>query len=154
MDAKEKFWIDFFDTVHNGYNTKNSPGKCEGDTLSQHPKKEEISEKIRKSKLGDKNPMKKYGGLRGDKNGMYGKKGKLAPSHRECFSINKITNEIKFFNTLQEMKRYYNVTTLGMVSSRCSGKTKKDYNGYYFKYKNDYDKSQTTIENMSDDISE
>lgn len=38
------------------YNTKFSKGKCGGDTLSQHPNKEEICKKIAESKYGGKNP--------------------------------------------------------------------------------------------------
>lgn len=148
LDAKEIFWINFFDSVHKGYNSKNSSGKCGGDTLSNHPNKKDISIKISISKLGDKNPMRKNGGLKGNKNGMFGKRGKDVPSHRECLSINKKTGEIKFFDTLKDMQEFYHVTTLGMVSSRCSGRTKKDFNGFYFKYRDDYEKSQTTIENL------
>lgn len=154
LDAKEIFWINFFDSVHNGYNTKETSGKCGGDTLSNHPNKEEISEKIRLSKLGNKNPMRINGGLKGERNGMFGKRGKNAPSHRECLSINKHTNEIKFFDTLKDMQNFYGVTTLGMVSNRCSGHTKSDYKGFYFKYKDDYEESQTTIENVSKDKNE
>lgn len=154
LDEKEIFWINFFDTIHSGYNTKSSPGKCGGDTLSNHPKKKEISKKISESKLGDKNPMRVNGGLFGKRNGMFGKTGKHAPSHRKCVSINKSTGEVKNFDTLTDMQIYYHVKTLGMVSSRCSGRTKSDFNGFIFRYKDDYEKSQTTNESISLDISE
>ena len=150
LDEKEFYWINYYNSVNNGYNTKNCKGKCGGDTLSNHPNKKQISEKIRKSKIGNKNPMRIYGGLKGSKNGMYGKRGKEVPSHKECVAVNIKTNEAILFDTLSDLKEYYNVTTLGMVSNRCSGKTKSDYNGYKFLYKDDYDKSATTIESIAD----
>lgn len=86
LDDKELFWINKLDAVNKGYNSKAVKGKCGGDTLSNHPNKEAISEKIRQSKLGDKNPMRIYGGLKGERNGMYGKQmsneAKLAISNK------------------------------------------------------------------------
>lgn len=79
LDEKEIYYIKLYDSVKNGYNSKDSIGKCGGDTLSEHQNLDEIKEKIRQSKLGDKNPMKIYGGLHGPRNGMYGKNGKLNP---------------------------------------------------------------------------
>ncbi|WP_297993255.1 GIY-YIG nuclease family protein [uncultured Clostridium sp.] len=73
LDEREYYWICFYDSVKKGYNTKNSIGKCGGDTLSNHPNKELISKKISNSKIGDKNPMRINGGLKGERNGMYGK---------------------------------------------------------------------------------
>lgn len=86
LDEKEYFWINKLDTVNKGYNSRAVKGKCGGDTLSNHPNKNIISEKIRQSKIGDKNPMRIYGGLKGEKNGMYGKhmsaEAKLAISNK------------------------------------------------------------------------
>lgn len=73
LDKREYYWICFYDSVSKGYNTKDSIGKCGGDTLSNHPNKELISKKLSESKLGDKNPMRINGGLKGERNGMYGK---------------------------------------------------------------------------------
>lgn len=73
LDEREYYWICFYDSIIKGYNTKNSIGKCGGDTLSNHPNKELISKKLSESKLGDKNPMRINGGLKGERNGMYGK---------------------------------------------------------------------------------
>lgn len=85
LDDREFYWILHFDTVKKGYNSKNSKGKCGGDTLSNHPDIESISQKIRVSKLGDNNPMRKNGGLKGEKNGMYGKH--LTDEHKRKISI-------------------------------------------------------------------
>lgn len=141
-------------TINNGYNTKSSKGKCGGDTLSNHPNKEAISKKIRNSKLGDNNPMRKSGGLKGARNGMFGKRGKDTPSARRCVAISKFTNTVIEFETLMDLKNYFSVTTLGMVSMRCRGKTKAHYRGYYFKYYEDYIESQSTIESIAHDVGE
>lgn len=154
LDEKELYWINKYNAVENGYNTKAVKGKCGGDTLSNHPNKKNISEKIRQSKMGDKNPMRKNGGLRGERNGMFGKRGAEVPSSRKCVAINEKDNSVLEFDTLLDMKNYFGVTTLGMVTARCRGKTKSPYKGYYFKYYEDYIKSQSTIENYihQDDV--
>ena len=149
LNEREFYWINKYNSVVEGYNSKASKGKCGGDTLTNHWNKEAISQKIRESKLGDKNPMRVNGGLRGERNGMYGKRGSEVASARKCASVNKNTYEVKEFECLSHLKKYFNVTTLGMVSSRCAGKTKSDYNGWYFYYYEDYMKSQETIERVS-----
>lgn len=149
LDEKELYWINKLDSVKIGYNSKAYKGKCGGDTLSNHPNKHIISEKIRQSKLGDKNPMRRNGGLRGIRNGMFGRYGKDAPSSRKCVAISALSNQVIEFDTLSDLKNYFKVTTLGMVSSRCSGRTKSAYKGYYFKYYEDYMESQSTIESVA-----
>lgn len=149
LDEKEIYWINYYDSVNSGYNSKNTKGKCGGDTLTNHPNIEEIKEKIRQSKMGDKNPMRINGGLKGERNGMYGKRGKETPSARECIAISVDGSNIIPFDTLQDLQKHFDVTTLGMVSMRCSGKTKSPYKGYYFRYKEDYEKSLSTIERVS-----
>lgn len=149
LDEKDIYWINKLDSITNGYNSKSSKGKCGGDTLSNHPNKKDISRKIRNSKLGDKNPMRKNGGLRGSRNGMFGRCGKDAPSSRRCVAISVLSDDVIIFDTLSELKNYFQVTTLGMVSSRCIGRTKAAYKGYYFKYYEDYMESQSTIESVA-----
>ena len=151
LDQKEIYYIKLYDSVKNGYNSKESIGKCGGDTLSEHQNLDEIKEKIRQSKLGDKNPMKIYGGLHGPRNGMYGKNGKLNPFAKRCKAVSIDGTDTKYFDTLTELQQYFNVTTLGMVTMRCRGKTKSPYNGYYFRYCEDDEKSQTTIERIATD---
>ena len=46
-------------------------------------------------------------------------------------------------------KKFYRA--VGMVTMRCSGKTKSPYNGYYFRYCEEDEKSQTTIEKIATD---
>lgn len=152
LDDKEIYWIKYYDTYKNGYNSKLSKGRCGGDTLSNHPNKEIISEKIRQSKIGDKNPMRRNGGLKAERNGMYGRRGKEAPSSRSCVAISEDGKHVMYFDTLSDIKNYFNVTTLGMVTSRCRGCTKSPYKGYYFKYAEDYEKSSSTIETIAFDV--
>lgn len=150
LDEKEVYWIKHYDAVKKGYNSKESKGKCGGDTLTNHPNKRIISEKIRASKLGDKNPMRKNGGLKGIKNGMYGVKGKDNVNSRKCVSISvNNPSEVCFFNSIRELQKHHSVTTDTMVSFRCNGRTKSPYKGYYFKYYEDYIEGQSTIENTS-----
>ena len=151
LDQKEIYYINLYDSVKKGYNSKDSIGKCGGDTLSEHQNINEIKEKIRQSKLGDKNPMRIYGGLHGPRNGMYGKNGKLNPFAKRCKAVSVDGSDTKYFDTLTELKEYFNVTTLGMVTMRCIGKTKSPYNGYYFRYCEEDEKSQTTIERIATD---
>lgn len=95
LDQKEIYYIHLYDSVKQGYNSKESIGKC----------------------------------------------GKLNPFAKKCKAISIDGSEIKYFDTLTDMKEYFNVTTLGMVTMRCQGKTKSPYNGYYFRYCEDDEKS-------------
>ena len=58
---------------------------------------------------------------------------------------NFIIEAIDFADTQEELdqkeKDYFDVTTLGMVTMRCRGKTKSPYNGYYFRYCEEDEKS-------------
>ena len=146
LDDKEVYWINYYDAVKNGYNSKASKGKCGGDTLSNHPNKKAISEKIRASKIGDKNPMRVSGGLKGERNGMFGKYGELNHNSRKIVALNKDKSLYKIYGSLSDAKRDIGVTSLGMICNRLKGRTKSDYNGFYFMYYEDYIKSQETIE--------
>lgn len=143
---REIYWINYYDSINNGYNSKSTIGKCGGDTLTNNPNMKEISKKISESKLGDKNPMRINGGLKGEKNGMFG----ITPKNaRKCVSININTNKVKVFKSIKELQIYHNVTTDCMVISRCKGQTKSPYKGYIFKYYEDYIEGQSTIESIT-----
>ena len=148
LDDKEIYWINYYNAIEDGYNSKATKGKCGGDTLSNHPNKEIIREKIRQSKLGDKNPMRIYGGLKGERNGMYGKYGELNPYARKIVALNKDKSLYKIYGSLSDAKRDLNVTSLGMICDRLKGRVKSDYKGFYFMYYEDYIKSQETIEKI------
>ena len=148
LDDKEIYWINYYNAIEDGYNSKATKGKGGGDTLSNHPNKEIIREKIRQSKLGDKNPMRIYGGLKGERNGMYGKYGELNPYARKIVALNKDKSLYKIYGSLSDAKRDLNVTSLGMICNRLKGRVKSDYKGFYFMYYEDYIKSQETIEKI------
>lgn len=141
LDDKEIKWIKHYDSYKNGYNSKISKGKCGGDTLSNHKNKREISEKIRTSKLGDKNPMrnpKHSKKITGANNGMAGRFGKENPWARKVVALDENYNLVKIYDSLADVKREFSITVSGMITRRCQGKTKSPYKGYYFKYYDDY----------------
>ena len=61
LNAKEQYWINYYNSVETGYNETNALSKCGGNTyLSKSIEEMEIiKEKIRQTKLGSKNPMAK-----------------------------------------------------------------------------------------------
>ena len=60
---------------------------------------------------------------------------------KRCKAISIDGSDVKYFDTLTELQKYFEVTTLGMVTMRCSGKTKSPYKGYYFRYCENDEKS-------------
>ena len=79
LNKKEQYWIRYYDSIYNGYNETDAISKCGGNTYLSKTKEEMdvIKEKIRQTKLGDKNPMAK-----------------------KIKRINIITNEIDIFDTI------------------------------------------------------
>lgn len=55
LTEREYFWINYLDSVNNGYNINDTQAKCGGDTLQNHPKIKEIGLKISKSVMGGNN---------------------------------------------------------------------------------------------------
>ena len=55
LTEREYFWINKLDTINNGYNINNSGLKCGGDTLTNHPNRDEICKKISKVVSGKNN---------------------------------------------------------------------------------------------------
>lgn len=104
LDEREFYWINFYNSVENGYNTKNVIGKCGGDTLTNHPNLEEIKKKISESKLGGKNP-----------------------NARKVKAINIETLEELEFNSFSECQQCLNIPRHDIIGRRCSGKIKKPY---------------------------
>ena len=104
LDTKEVYWIRFYDSVNNGYNSNDYKGKVGGDTLTNHPDIKAIGLKISESKLGGKNP-----------------------NARKVKAINIKTNEILTFNSYAECKKYLGFSNHAMISSRCLGKVKTPY---------------------------
>lgn len=144
LDNKEIYWINHYDAVNKGYNTRTTKGKCGGDTLTNHPDKELISQKIRESKLGDKNPMRISGGLRGERNGMYGKRGH---DPKRCVAW-KMDNpkEVLVFESLADLGKHFGFKSSSTPTRKCTGERPHEYKGYYLEFYDDYEKRASTIE--------
>lgn len=105
LDEREFFWINYYNSCVLGYNTKNSKGKCGGDTLTNHPNITEIRRKLSKSKMGSKNPN----------------------SHKvKCLNVN--TKEELFFNSIKECQNYLNIPRHDIICRRCNKKISCLYN--------------------------
>ena len=59
LNQKEQYWIQYYNTVEDGYNETDAISKCGGNTYKSKTEEEmeSIKEKIRQTKLGGKNPM-------------------------------------------------------------------------------------------------
>lgn len=81
LNKKEQYWINYYNSVEEGYNETNAISKCGGNTYRSKTEKEMevIKEKIRKTKIGSKNPMA-----------------------RKIKRINILTNEVDIFDTIIE----------------------------------------------------
>lgn len=79
LNEKEQYWIKFYNSVIDGYNETDAISKCGGNTYQSKTEEElkEISNKIRQTKIGKKNPMA-----------------------RRIKRINVITNEVDYFDTI------------------------------------------------------
>lgn len=151
LDEREFYWINYYDSVNAGYNSKNSKGKCGGDTLTNHWNKEEIGRKISEGKRGDLNPMRINGGLKGSRNGMYGKRGSEVHNSLKCVGVNSITGETKFFQSHTEASGYVGLKNSLGVGLRIKGLTKSEYKGWMFYNYEEYLESQETIEKVSNE---
>lgn len=117
LDNLEYKWICYYNSCEEGYNTKNSIGKCGGDTLTNHPDLENIKKKLSISKNGISNPH-----------------------HVAVKALNIRTNEELFFQTMKEAQDYFNLPDHTAISKRCRGITKVVWNDWTFAYcDNEYD---------------
>lgn len=117
LNQKEHYWIDYYNTVNEGYNEIDSILKCGGNTyLNKTPEEmDAIKEKIRQSKLGDKNP-----------------------NHIKVKQINVETGEEMIFGSQMEGARYHHVKNKDFIAKRCSGQITTPYHGIYmFEYYNE-----------------
>ena len=115
LNEKEYYWIKKLDAVNSGLNSKNALGKCGGDTLSNHPNKEEISRKISSSKIGKNNP-----------------------NSTSVKAFNPFTEQELFFDSMAEACKYFNIDNHIDISRRCRGRISYLYNGLWaFAYADD-----------------
>ena len=61
LNKKEQYWIQYYNSVNEGYNETDAISKCGGNTYQSKTEEEmeTIKEKIRQTKIGAKNPMAK-----------------------------------------------------------------------------------------------
>ena len=118
LNKKEQYWIQYYDSVQNGYNETDAISKCGGNTYQSKTKKEMevIKEKIRQTKLGAKNPMAK-----------------------KIKRINIITNEIDIFDTIISCAKACGIKNgKTSISTRLNGQVKSPYkNTWIFEYYNE-----------------
>lgn len=79
LNKKEQYWIKYYNSVIDGYNETDAISKCGGNTYQSKTDEEMevIKDKIRQTKVGNKNPMAK-----------------------KIKRINIFTNEIDIFDTI------------------------------------------------------
>lgn len=112
LNKREFYWINFYNSVHNGYNTKNSEGKCGGDTYSNNVNKCSIREKISESKRFEKNI-----------------------NARKVKATNIVTNQEIFFGSFSQCQKELDIPRHDIIGRRCTGKIKKPYkNEWLFEY--------------------
>ena len=61
LNKKEQYWIQYYNSIEDGYNETDAISKSGGNTYQSKIKEEMeiIKEKIRQTKIGEKNPMAK-----------------------------------------------------------------------------------------------
>lgn len=108
LTKKEYKWIQYYDTVKNGYNSTDAMNKCGGNTYINKTKEEMsvIKEKIRMTKNGGKNPNS---------------------TKVKCYNIE--TNKEYHFNSQAEMRDFFKAPNHQFISKRCRGKIKSLYQG-------------------------
>lgn len=106
LNLREQYWIRHYDSIHNGYNETDAIYKRGGNTYLSKTDSEmaEISDKIRKSKMGSKNPHS-----------------------RSVKVFNIMTNEEKFFDTVKDCQEFFKEKTHRFITTRITGKTKSLY---------------------------
>ena len=118
LNKKEQYWIQYYDSVQNGYNETDAISKRGGNTYQSKTEKEMevIKEKIRQTKLGAKNPMAK-----------------------KIKRINIITNEIDIFDTIISCAKACGIKKgKTSISTRLNGQVKSPYkNTWIFEYYNE-----------------
>lgn len=108
LNAKEKYWIQYYNSILCGYNETDAEYKCGGNTYQSKTDEEmtKIMEKIRQSKIGNSNPNSKS---------------------VKCFNV--VTKEELFFDTVHDCQLFFNENTHRFITTRVTRKTTSLYNG-------------------------
>ena len=107
LNEKERYWIQYYNSVKEGYNETDAISKCGGNTYQSKTEKEMevIKEKIRQTKIGVKNPMA-----------------------RKVKRTNIITGEIDIFDTVISCARACGIKSgKTSISTRLNGQAKGPY---------------------------
>ena len=118
LNKKEQYWIQYYNSVIDGYNETDAITKCGGNTYQSKTEQEMevIKEKIRQTKLGNKNPMAK-----------------------KVKRINIITNEMEIFDTVISCAQACGIKNgKTSIAARLNGQVKSPYkNIWIFEYYNE-----------------
>ena len=107
LNQKEQYWIRYYNSVKDGYNETDAISKCGGNTYQSKTKEEMevIKDKIRQTKLGNKNPMA-----------------------RKIKRTNIITNEVDIFDTIINCAKACGIQNgKTSISTRLNGQVKSPY---------------------------
>ena len=107
LNQKEQYWIRYYNSVKDGYNETDAISKCGGNTYQSKTEEEMevIKDKIRQTKLGDKNPMA-----------------------RKVKRTNIITNEVDIFDTVISCAQACGIRNgKTSISTRLNGQVKSPY---------------------------
>ena len=107
LNKKEQYWIQYYNSVEEGYNETDAISKCGGNTYQSKTEEEMevIKEKIRQTKLGAKNPMA-----------------------RKIKRINIITGEVDIFDTIISCAKACGINNgKTSITTRLNGQTKSPF---------------------------
>ena len=107
LNQKERYWIRYYNSVKEGYNETDAISKCGGNTYQSKTEEEMevIKDKIRQTKIGNKNPMA-----------------------RKVKRINIITNEIDIFDTVISCAKACGIQNgKTSITDRLNGKIKSPF---------------------------
>ena len=107
LNEKERYWIQYYNSVKEGYNETDAISKCGGNTYQSKTEEEMevIKEKIRQTKIGAKNPMA-----------------------RKIKRINIITNKVDKFDTISSCAKACGIQNgKTSISDRLNGKIKSPF---------------------------
>ena len=107
LNQKEQYWIQYYNSVNEGYNETDAISKSGGNTYQSKTEEEMkvIKEKIRQTKIGSKNPMA-----------------------RKIKRTNIITNEIDIFDTVISCAQACGIQNgKTSISDRLNGKIKSPF---------------------------
>lgn len=106
LNAKERYWIQYFDSINAGYNETDALDKCGGNTYMSKSDEEldYIGEKIRSGKMGARNPNAKS---------------------IKCLNVN--TGQELQFDTVAECKQFFNEKNHRFITTRVTHKIRGLY---------------------------